>query len=518
MRRKPRLTISLIVLVLVTLACGRLTSLPPMATPTTAGPPPKIVTSTPVVMAPGEMTHLPPDLTPEVEAEPGGEPSAGAVGIGDPYYPEMGNGGYDVIHYDLDVTVDMENEAIGGTAIIDAVATQDLSQFDLDLLDFTIGRVAVNGYPADYSSEGGELVVIPAADIADKSAFTIEVEYSGRTGVGVPADWPEYASGWQFYDGGVLVAGEPGGASSWYPVNGHPLDKATYTIAITVEKPYEVASNGLLVDIVDNGATTTTTWDSDDPIASYLVTVAIAEFNEQERVSEGGVPVRDYFGVGVDEDVIDEFNPTPEMIDYFSSVFGPYPFDAYGVVVHDKNLGFALETQTLTIFGNSFVEETVIDHELSHMWFGDSVSLSRWQDIWLNEGFASYAQILWEEHAHGETSAKGMIMDFYVRLATRERGVVIGDPGPDALFARAVYDRGALTLHALRLRVGDEAFFEILRTYYERYRDGNATTDDFIGVAEEISGQELGDLFDAWLYQSELPDIPELNLYAEDFR
>ncbi|MBN1120671.1 MAG: M1 family metallopeptidase [Anaerolineae bacterium] len=518
MRHKPRLTISLIVLVLVILACGRLTSLPPMATPTfTSGAAPKAVTSTPVVMAPGEMTRLPPDLTPEAEVETGGEPSAGAEGIGDPYYPEMGNGGYDTLHYDLDLTVDMDAETIAGTATIEAVATQALSQFNLDFMEFSIDHVDIDDQAADTRYEGAELIITPAVTIVEGQTFYVEVAYSGHPGAGLPADWPEYKSGWQFYDGGVFVTGEPEGASTWYPVNEHPLDKATYTITITVEKPYEVAANGLLIETVDNGDTTTTTWDSDDPIASYLVTVAIGEFDVYETVSENGVLVRNYIHVDADRTDISELDRTPEIIDFYSAIYGDYPFDAYGVVVHDKQLWFALETQTLTVFGDYWIEETVAAHELSHMWFGDCVSPARWQDIWLNEGFATYSQVLWDEYAYGETSAKGMLFEFYKDAATTGRGVIIGDPGPDTLFARAVYDRGALTLHALRLRVGDEPFFQIVQTYFARFQNGNATTDDFIGVAEEISGEELDEFFDEWLYQEKLPDIPEMNLYAEDF-
>ena len=247
------------------------------------------------------------------------------------------------------------------------------------------------------------------------------------------------------------------------------------------------------------------------------MTVAIGEFDVYETVSEDGVLVRNYIHVDADRTDISELDRTPEIIDFYSAIYGDYPFDAYGVVVHDKQLWFALETQTLTVFGDYWIEETVAAHELSHQWFGDCVSPARWQDIWLNEGFATYSQVLWEEYAYGETSAKGMLYSFYTNMATSSQSILIGDPGPDTLFAREVYDRGALTLHALRLRVGDEPFFEIVRTYFARYKNGNATTDDFIGVAEEISGEELDEFFDAWLYQEKLPDIPEMNLYAEDF-
>ncbi len=435
----------------------------------------------------------------------------------------------------------------------------------------------------------------------------------------MPEDIPGYdfGAGWNFYEDGVYVAGEPLGSSNWYPVNEHPLDKALYTYEITVPKPYVVAANGLLQDTIEEEDTVTYIWDSQYPMASYLVTVNVAEFDVEEETGPDGLPIRNYFQQDVPYNVRAEFDVTADAIEFYSEIFGPYPFEAYGAVVHNIHLGFALETQTISIFGGTFATEEAIVHELSHQWFGDSVSLEEWEDIWLNEGFATYASMLWTEYRYGEQALEEYIEYLYNSLAGGVVGVfdkprlvnvmntlmlevpegtllsseqveialgallgdavseedieaavaqvpeeglppsefpsllntlqfnqaelrmdgiavfewaiglseteptdtsmMIGSPPADNLFDSQVYDRGALTLHALRLEVGDEAFFEILPAYYEQYQNGNASIEDFIAIAEEISGQELDDLFDAWLYQETLPDIPQMDLYREDF-
>jgi aminopeptidase N len=249
----------------------------------------------------------------------------------------------------------------------------------------------------------------------------------------------------------------------------------------------------------------------EDPMASYLSTIAISDFERVEGMTDSGIPVRSYLDSDIRKEVEDALIRIPEILDYFESIFGPYPFAECGVVIHELKLGFALENQTLIVLGNEFISEDVIVHELAHQWFGNSVSLKTWQDIWLNEGFATYASILWAEHTQGTESTQehmGMFHEFFEQIPEEEM-VVIGDPGSESLFDWAVYERGAFTLHALRLTVGDEMFFKILRTYADRYHDGNANIADFITLSEELSGQQLDDLFQAWLYEQALPPMPE---------
>lgn len=448
-------------------------------------------------------------------------PNPGPEGIGDPYFPDLGNGGYDAQHYSIALNLDMDANEISGSTTIDLVATQELTSLNLELAGMTVEQITVNDESALFDRHRDELTIYLPEPAAQNDALKIVIDYHGTPGLGPDTgDLPQYSEGWIRYDNGVVVAGEPTGSATWYPVNEHPKDKATYSFAITVPNPYEVAANGVLQGIDENGSESTYRWEMDDPIAPYLVTVGISDFDLVEYTSQSGVRIRNYFAVGIPESIRDDFSREGEMLDYFSTIFGPYPFDAYGVVVHDMDLNFSLECATLVVFGDTFTDEFVVAHELSHMWFGDSVGLEEWKDIWLNEGFATYAQFLWDEHGYGRSVMNQEVRDTYEQLAQIGQFYnpqPIGDPGADNLFSFGVYNRGGVALHALRLQVGDDAFFNILRTYNQRFGGSNATTADFIAVSEEISGQQLDDFFNAWLYQLDLPDIPQMGLSAADF-
>jgi aminopeptidase N len=452
-----------------------------------------------------------------------GAQEPGAAGIGDPYFETLGNGGYDAQHYTLDLTVDMEANVISGTVMMEAVATQDLSVFNLDFLGFQISEITVDDEQAGYLRREGELSITPPQSLTAGDSFVVGVTYSGVPGENVEG-LNLFSAGWTRYKEGVYVAGEPAGASRWYPVNDHPRDKATYTFHITVPKPYVVAANGLLQNTLDNGDTTTYTWEMDQPMASYLATVNIADFVLHTQDGPEGVLIRNYFPARLAETAPEVFERTPEMLVFFMEIFGPYPFDAYGVVIADTALFFALETQSLSLFGAEVVPnaitdiiprwstgvENVVAHELAHQWFGNSVSPANWQDIWLNEGFASYASALWIEHTQGQEAFEEEMRDYYAAIDSRNYSP--GAPPEDDLFNRGVYLQGAWVLHALRLEVGDETFFAILRAYYDRFQYANASTADFMAVAEEVSGQDLSALFDAWLFAGGVPPVPEMGL------
>jgi len=463
----------------------------------------------------GMNTPLP--LTPTsvpLDAKPGSN------GLDDSLYPDFGNGGYDTQHYDLNITVhNVSTSDMSAVTTIEAIATQDLSRFNLDFLGFDITRITVNEEAAEFERNDQELTVIPSQPIADGETFTIVVEYQGipeeMTSVALP-----FPTGWIVYENGIYVLSEPAGSASFYPVNDHPLDKATYTLTVTVPKPFEVGANGVLEETTDNGDSTTYKFSVRDPMASYLTTININDFDVETMTSTGGVPIRNYYAASLPDGVNEPFARQGEMIDYFSEIFGPYPFEVYGALVMDIEFGAALENQTLSIFGVDMVnlndiEETelVVAHELSHQWFGDSVSVADWSDIWLNEGFATYSEGLWVEHTQGRSGLDGWARFLYQEVRDNpDYFPPPGDPAGDDLFNSGVYIRGGLTLHALRLKVGDEAFFKILKTYYGRHQYGNATTDDFIQVAEEVSGDDLQEFFDLWLYNETIPRIPEFGL------
>jgi hypothetical protein len=645
----------------------------------------------------------------------------GAKGIGDPYFPMDGNGGYDVSHYDLALRYDPDTDVLEGVATITATATHGLSRFQLDYDGPAVSSVTVDGEVARWRQQRGELIVTPAAVIADGATFEVVVTYEG-----VPELIVEPAlgaSGWMATDDGALALGQPHGATTWFPANDHPLDPATFTIALDVPAGTEAVSNGRLVSSVTDGDRTTWTWEADDPLATYLAMVAIGEFaidayeadgidywdaidpdlfdpiaaptdgtrfaiSQQadlgyKRLSrvisvpeagatvtfdiqrdteapwdfvfveahtvgaddwttlpdEGGattqdtgfvcpfwhqihpflthyqtddgaggclptgstgewwaatgrsdgvetweIDLADYAGndvevsityasddviqtrgVFIDEIVVSTGEGStsfeddgdtmdgwtvpgapadspgnendwivgtvadvpppqgvvaeasvarqPEIIDFLAGYFGPYPFGEAGGVVDDlEGLGFALETQTRPVYSRDFFDDplgadSVVVHELAHQWYGDSLALGRWQDIWLNEGFATYAEWLWSE-AEGLGTTQEIFDAWAFEIVPPEDpfwDLTIGDPGADTLFAFEVYIRGAMTLHALRDTIGDAAFFELIETWATTRAGTNVTTPEFIELAESIGEMDLDAFFDTWLYTSGYP-------------
>ena len=442
-----------------------------------------------------------------------GTPSAphfapGAEGIGDPYFPTYGNGGYDVAGYDLRLRYDPKSGQLGGTAAITATATQDLSRFDLDFARLTASAVTVDGQTAQSTHTGAELVVTPPGGIVRGRRFTVVVSYEGK-----PEPLANKAlgvGGWLRTKDGAFALGEPESASTWYPVNDHPADKATWALSMTVPDGLEVLSNGVPGPRATANGWTTWRWTESAPMASYLSTVVIGQF----RVTTGshdGKPM-----ITAVPDSLPAKSPaaqsvarTGEIADFLASRFGPYPFDAYGgIVLDDPRVGYALETQSRPVYGNAFFRTgpnpVVIAHELAHQWFGDSVALSRWQDIWLNEGFATYAEWLWEEHA-GQRTVADSFEQAYNGFDWRQPP---GDPGADGIFGAAVYQRGAMTLYALRQAIGDQAFAALLKSWAAGHRNGNVTTAGFIQAAQKAAGRDLGTLFQAWLFGTTKPPHP----------
>lgn len=441
--------------------------------------------------------------------------------LGDPYFPELGNGGYDALHYHLDVTPDFENETLFAVVVISIQAVDDLEAFNLDFWGFEILHVSVNGIDVAYERDGLELTIFPPEMIPTGATFSVAIAYQGELRQDLAMrDYYIASSGWVFHDRGALVTSEPRGSSLWYPVNDHPQDKATYSFAITVPQPYVVATNGVLTETVIEGELTTYLSEARDPIASYLVTVHVGVFVVEEMQTDAGVRIRNYFPREFVEQASENFANTADMMALFTELIGKYPFEVYGAVVDDFDLPFALETQTLSTFGDDALEaspvtEITIAHELVHQWFGNSVSPATWRDIWLNEGFASYFSLLWAEEYWGTGAFDAILFDWYSTLVDEdffeESPAMIGDPQPSQMFHRAVYFRGAWTLHALRLDVGDAVFFEIIQTYYQRYKNQTVSTAEFIALASEISGTDLTPFFDGWLYQKAIPPVPQVS-------
>ncbi|WP_328465109.1 M1 family metallopeptidase [Actinoplanes sp. NBC_00393] len=430
----------------------------------------------------------------------------GAEGVGDPYFPTYGNGGYDVAGYDLDLRYDPAAGRLSGTATITATATQHLSRFNLDLAHLKAEQVTVDGAAATSAAEGNELVITPAAGIVDGRKFTVVVRYAGQ-----PALLENKAlgnGGWmRVGNDGAIALGQPESASTWYPVNDHPSDKATFRLAMTVPDGIEVLSNGVPGERETVDDWTTWRWTENSPMASYLSTVVIGQYRIT-RGTHGGKPMVTAIpeSLPADGPAARSIARTGEITDFLAGHFGPYPFDANGGVVVDADqITYALETQARPVYGNTFfargLNPGVVAHELAHQWFGDSVALSRWQDIWLNEGFATYAEWLWSEH-EGDATAQQIFDRTYASFDWRQ---IPGDPTPERLFGSAVYQRGGMTVHALRRTIGDEAFSKLVKSWTADNRNGNVTADEFIAAAEKASGKDLDAFFQSWLYGTEKP-------------
>jgi hypothetical protein len=650
--------------------------------------------------------------------------SAGAAGAGDPYFPLDGNGGYDVEHYSLDLRYEPQLDHLAGVATIVALATQNLSSFDLDLAGLTVGSIDVDGHAAAWEHREGELIITPKRGLRAGARFSVVIEYGGVSetlagDVGLPV------SGFIHTNDGAVVMGEPHVAASWFPANDHPSDRASFTFEVTVPDGLEVVANGVLARRYSRQGWTTWVWNAERPMATYLAGMVIGELRlssyevngiqytdaiaaslfepltlaapttglkhaaaepvdrSYQRLSRVlSVPPegaslsfsatvltesdRDFFfveahgvgrddwttlpdgqgfatrdtgivcaslqdmhpflshyqsrpavenepclpsgdtgewwaasglrapqtwaidlsewagndvevslsyvsdesgqGIGVfiddivlstgvgstsfedDADVLDgwvssagpEGSPStpgawavepallsasvlgenavealgrqPEIISLLEAIFGSYPFDVAGGSVPGYLVVFSLENQTRptyspSIFYSAETAASVVAHELAHQWFGDSLTVDSWQHIWLNEGFASYAQWLVSEREGSMSADESFNLAYATEANDPFWSVVIGDPGPEQLFAGAVYSRGAMTLHQLRIAVGDDVFFEILQEWASSRAGTTVTTDDFIALAEALSGQSLTDLFQTWLYVPAKPAL-----------
>ncbi|GHJ41840.1 M1 family metallopeptidase [Streptomyces sp. TS71-3] len=437
----------------------------------------------------------------------------GAPGIGDPYYPVYGNGGYDVSHYDLRLKYQPETDQLDGTATILATTTQDLSRFDLDF-GLKVSEVRVNGIKAAFTTTGDEeLQITPVAGLPKGTPITVVVRYSGQPS---KVKLFGFTSWTRTADGGV-AANEPESAAWWFPSNDHPLDKATYDVSVAVPDGTQAISNGVLTSTTSQLGWTRYNWRSDKPQATYLATLAVGKFDVETGTTANGLPVINAYGKNLDPATKAaaraSVGRTTEAVEFLEGVFGPYPFNAVGGYVPDVTSGFALETQTRPFYSPKFFAKgsnvSVVVHELAHQWYGDDVSVHGWADIWLNEGFASYAEWLWSEK-EGEGTAQELADYVYAQHPADDPfwTVAPGDPGAEHQFDDAVYDRGALALQALRNAIGDDAFFAILKGWPKEHAYGNAKVADFVKYAERVSGKPLADLFDTWLYQPQKPAAP----------
>ncbi|PJE05569.1 MAG: peptidase M1 [Mycobacterium sp.] len=426
----------------------------------------------------------------------------------DPYLPQNGNFGYTVSRYELDLEYKVAINRLSGTATITAVTSVELGEFTLDLSNaLSVSRVSVNGKrAARFSCRGGKLRIVLGSKLPTGAAMSVVIRYGGNPRP-LRTLWGEV--GFEELTDGALVAGQPNGAASWFPCNDHPSAKAAFRIQISTESAYRAIANGKLVSSRARASQTVWTYEQPEPTSTYLVTLQIGVY-EQVRLARTPVPIRAALPARLKDNFDHDFARQPDMMELFIELFGPYPLaDGYTVVVTDDALEIPLEAQGISIFGANHctgtrASERLIAHELAHQWFGNSVTARRWRDIWLHEGFASYAEWLWSERSGGR-SCDALARYHHDQLRQKPQDLLLADPGPQAMFDDRVYKRGALTLHALRGQLGDEKFFALLKDWTTRYRHGTAITEDFTGLAANYSDESLRPLWDAWLYSTEVP-------------
>jgi aminopeptidase N len=442
----------------------------------------------------------------------------GAAGGGDPFYPSAGNGGYDVKSYAAKLDYEPQNEQLAGDVTIAARATQDLSSFNLDFRGFKISSLTVNGAAASFARKDQELTVTPAAGLRRNRDFTVRVRYAGHANYVLDPD--KSKDGWIPTDDGAFVVNEPQGAPTWIPVNDSLKDFATWDFRVTVPKGRTAMGNGTLVSTTDNGSTTTWRWRESKPMVSYLTTVTNGIFDTRFRTLPNGIP--EYNAVDPETRARGDKLPNPglawtrletqpQALDFLIGLYGQYPFESVGAIIDwAPNVFYSLESQTKPNYWRIPDEDTLV-HELAHMWFGDAVVLERWPDMWLNEGFATWSEWIWNEKMHG-TLAQSRFDALYSIPEDSTAGQDLWFPAPNGLhdaselFHTPVYDRGAMTLQALRQKVGETTFLDIVRSWYAENRYSNVTTADFIELAERKSGLQLDNFFDVWLFQEGRPE------------
>ncbi len=435
-------------------------------------------------------------------------PVGGAAASGEaprePFFPRIGNAGYDALHYDVDLAFQPRGDRIEATLELRARTSQRLRRFSLDLFGLRVDSVRVDGEPSEFNRGRGKLKIEPPTPIRRGAEFTVLVRYRGQPQTVIDPDGGR--EGWIDTPDGAFAVGEPIGTASWLPCNDTPADKASFDVALTVPSALKAVSNGRLRGVERRGGRSTYSWRETAPMSPYLAVVAIGR-GKLLREEIAGLPSWTLIDPRLARDSLPILARLGEVIRFQQRAFGPYPFDSAGSIVDfSPGVGYALETQSRPIY--LFVPDlTTLVHETAHQWFGNSVGIERWPDIWLNEGFATWAQWHYAEH-HGGRSAREIFRTLYRVPATNGRfwNPPPGNPGSAKnIFATSTYVRGAMTLEALRIKVGTGPMLRVVRRWAAIHRHGSARIGQFIALAEELTGEDLGPFFERWLYRRGKP-------------
>ena len=426
----------------------------------------------------------------------------------DEYTKHHGSPTYTVEHYDLDLTVKLASNLLDGKAVLRVRALKDINEVPLNLNGLKVIKASCQGRKVSVSKKHHRLVVALPRPLAAGEHTEISLRYTGSPQA-EDGQWGEV--GWEELTDGVLVSGQPVGASTWFPCNDHPSHKSSYRFSVSTDAGYRAVANGKLISHRRAASRDTWVYEQHEPMATYLATLQIGRYSEipfdkDRRIVAYSVP-------GRDNQVRGAFSKQADMVEVFERHYGPYPFEDYKVVVVDDELEIPLEAQGMSIFGLNHLSleweaQRLIAHEFAHQWFGNALTPRRWKDIWLNEGFACFSEWLYSDAA-GVMSLEQRAKDAWELVNSQEEDLMIGDPGPKDMFDDRVYKRGALTLYALKLHLGEENFYSIIRDWVSRYQFQSVSTELFAELlAEHAPDSRTHELLDRWLFSSALPDFP----------
>jgi hypothetical protein len=427
--------------------------------------------------------------------------------------------GFDILNYDISITIDDDNEYISGAVITTVLAESNMSEIIFELEGLNVENILVNDTIADYTYSNG-LITIDLENIESGDIFTTTVEYSGSPQL----CYNPYPLGMFFVENEIYTISDPNASRYWWPCYDHPWDKAEVDLHITVRSDWEVAANGIRTGIdVNSDGTRTHHWDGSNPMATYLVSLVIRDFAELNDMYND-IPIHNFVYPSHETNAIEDLSNLPFMMETFSQLYGEYPFEKYGNAIASFSTYGAMEHQTMTtlssymIDGNHGYEQTIA-HELAHQWFGNCLTCLTWKDIWLSEGFATYSEAIYTEHWQGYDAminyVQSNIQGYYKNWAGNTAYTTY-DPPYSSIFNPSTYEKPASVLHMLRLLVGTDTFFDILQTYFQTYKNGNVITEDFIQVAEDVSGMDLQHFFQQWIYESGLPKIDYAYFISND--
>ena len=422
---------------------------------------------------------------------------------------------FQVEEYLIEIEVMFPDETheglVRGHVVMECVSMiNDLDRIELDFFSSdksSVSDVLVNGVNTtfEFSANIVDVSLVDPIDIGDTVQIRLNYEVEGNDHfkfVPIPPKTVLFA-----YNSMVE-------ASRWFPCLHDPTDKAAYEFRIRTLTSHITACNGTLTSDADNGdGTHTMTWVEHSPMSTYLATVNISEYVTFGH-SWGTIPVIYYVRADSLTDAQADFQNDDAILDFFDETFGPYPFEKMGLA--QVRLAGAMENQDMISYGlitGDLANEDTFAHEISHMYWGNSVTLTGCEDVWLNEGFASYCEALWEEHFYSDTAYDAVMADFRARYFAEDAVNRFSIYDPEDVWSNTTYSKGAWVLHMLRRIVGDTDFLEILPSYYQRYQYTHATTPDFQAVCEEESGMDLDWFFQQWIYQAGYPEYQVYSRY-----